>query len=148
MLIVENDPAKVEIDLEESRATCPDCGGVLARWSFARARFVRSLLGPMEVRPRRARCRECAKTQVLLPDVLLCRRVDTVAVIGRALTAAAGGAGCRAAGGAGRPAPVHRTGLAAALRGGGGPTGRALHGLGAPPGRQPRPYRPLRLRSR
>jgi hypothetical protein len=91
VLIVENDPAKVEADLAEGRATCPGCGGVLARWSFARARFVRTLSGPVQVRPRRARCRGCAKTQVLLPDLLLCRRVDAVAVVGRALTAAAGG---------------------------------------------------------
>jgi hypothetical protein len=97
VLIVENDPAKVEVDLAEGRAACPDCGGVLARWSFARARFVRTLCGPVQVRPRRARCRACLKTQVLLPDVLLCRRVDAVLVIGRALTAAAGGAGCRRA---------------------------------------------------
>ena len=95
MLIVENDPAKVEADLAEGHVACPVCGGVLARWSFARRRFVRTESGPREVRPRRARCRRCTKTQVLLPDVLLCRRVDAVAVIGRALTAAAGGAGCR-----------------------------------------------------
>jgi Domain of unknown function (DUF6431) len=97
VLIVENDPAKVEVDLVEGRAACPACGGVLARWSFARRRFVRTESGPTELRPRRARCRGCAKTQVLLPDVLLCRRVDTVAVVGRALTAAAGGASCRRA---------------------------------------------------
>jgi hypothetical protein len=97
VLIVDNDPAKVEVDLAEGRAACPGCGGVLARWSFARARFVRTLLGPVQVRPRRARCRECAKTQVLLPDVLLCRRVDTAEVIGRALTVGAGGAGFRRA---------------------------------------------------
>ena len=97
MLIVENNPAKVEADLVEGRAACPACGGVLARWSFARRRFVRTESGPTELRPRRARCRDCAKTQVLLPDVLLCRRVDTVAVVGRALTAAGGGASCRRA---------------------------------------------------
>ena len=51
----------------------------------------------MEIRPRRGRCRDCAKTQVLLPDVLLGRRVDSVAVIGRALSAAASGAGHRRA---------------------------------------------------
>ena len=55
MLIVENDPTKVEVDLTEGRAACPGCGGVLARWSFARARFVRTESGPIKVRPRRAR---------------------------------------------------------------------------------------------
>ena len=83
MLIVENNPAKVEADLVEGRAACPACGGVLARWSFARRRFVRSESGLTELRPRRARCRECAKTQVLLPDVVLCRRVESQLSAGR-----------------------------------------------------------------
>lgn len=97
VLIVDNDPAKVEADLGEGRLSCPECGGLLVRWSFARRRFVRAERGPLEVRPRRGRCRRCAKTQVLLPDVVLCRRVDAVAVIGRALGAAARGAGHRRA---------------------------------------------------
>ena len=97
MLIVENDAAKVEADLAGGRVACPGCGDVLAPWSFARRRFVRSDVLSCEVHPRRARCRRCAKTHVLLPHMLLCRRVDVVAVIGRALTAAAEGAGCRRA---------------------------------------------------
>lgn len=51
----------------------------------------------VEIRPRRGRCRSCGKTQVLLADVVLGRRVDTVAVIGRALRAAGDGAGHRKA---------------------------------------------------
>ena len=97
MLIVENDTAKVEADLVAGLVSCPSCGGVLAPWSFARPRFVRSEAGPVELRPRRGRCRGCPKTHVLLPDLVLCRRVDTVAVIGRALVALAGGAGARTA---------------------------------------------------
>ena len=89
VLIVENYPAKVEADLAAGRVSCPGCGDVLGRWSFARRRFVRAEAGLLEVRPRRARCRECAKTHVLLPDLLLCRRVDVIAVIGRALSARA-----------------------------------------------------------
>ena len=131
MLIVENDPAKVEADLAAGRVACPGCGDVLGPWSFARRRFVRAEAGLLEVRPRRARCRECAKTHVLLPDVLLCRRVDVIAVIGRALSAAAEGAGCRAGGSTGRPSLLDRAGLAAALPGGGGLGGGPLHGLGA-----------------
>jgi hypothetical protein len=131
VLIVENDPAKVEVDLVEGRAACPACGGVLARWSFARRRFVRTESGPTELRPRRARCRKCAKTQVLLPDVLLCRRVDTVAVVGRALTGAAGGGELPAGSGARRPALDNSARLAAARPGGGGPASRAFHSVGA-----------------
>ena len=97
VLMVENDPAGVEADLSAGRVACPACGGVLARWWFARRRYVRSEAGPVEIRPRRGRCRVCGKTQVLLPDVLLGRRVDSVAVIGRALSAAASGAGHRRA---------------------------------------------------
>jgi hypothetical protein len=109
VLIVENDPRRVEADLSAGRVACPACGGALVRWSFARRRFVRGETGPMELRPRRGRCRSCAKTQVLLPDVVLARRVDSVAVIGRALLAAAGGAGHRrVAGLVGRPASTVR----------------------------------------
>jgi hypothetical protein len=96
VLIVENNPAKVEADLAGGRVACPSCGGALAPWSFARRRFVRSATGPLELRPRRGRCHRCSKTHVLLPDVVIRRRVDTVAVIGRALMAAATGAGCQA----------------------------------------------------
>ena len=85
VLMVENDPAKVEADLAEGRLSCPSCRGVLAAWSFARRRYVRTEAGPLELRPRRGRCRGCAKTHVLLPDALVCRRVDAVAVIGSAL---------------------------------------------------------------
>jgi transposase-like protein len=95
VLIVENDPARVEAGLAEGDMACPACGGVLARWSFARRRVVRGEWGPVEFRPRRGRCRSCQKTQVLLPDVVLGRRVDVVSVIGRALRAAAGGDGHR-----------------------------------------------------
>lgn len=95
MLIVENNPTLVETCLVEGRLTCPSCGGVLVPWSFARRRCLRSEGSLLVLRPRRARCRSCAKTQVLLPDVALCRRVDTVAVIGRALMCAARGTGWR-----------------------------------------------------
>jgi transposase-like protein len=97
VLIVENDPAVVEADLAAGVVACPACGGCLAPWSFARRRNLRDEAGQMTLRPRRGRCRSCGKTQVLLPDVALARRVDTMAVIGRALTAAAGGLGHRRA---------------------------------------------------
>ena len=95
VLIVENDPQRVEADLAGGVVGCPACGGRLARWSFARRRTLRGEAGPVVVRPRRGRCCSCGKTQVLVPDVALGRRVDTVAVIGRALGTAAAGVGHR-----------------------------------------------------
>jgi hypothetical protein len=47
------------------------------------------------LRPRRARCRACRSTQVLLPAVVAPRRADTTAVIGAALQASARGIGYR-----------------------------------------------------
>ena len=141
MLIVESDPTKVEADLVEGRAACPACGGCWRGWAFARRRFVRTESGPAALRPRRARCRSCTSTQVLLPDVLLCRRVDTVAVIGAALTAAAGG-GLPAGGGCWSAGRRQRCGAGCAGPGSGGPAGRALHGVGAPPGPDAGPIAP------
>jgi hypothetical protein len=95
LIIVENEPAKVETDLAAGVIGCPACGGRLARWGHARRRWLRGETGPVEVRPRRGRCVSCLVTQVLLPDVVLVRRVDAVAVIGRALMATAVGVGHR-----------------------------------------------------
>lgn len=95
MLIVRSDPERVEADLVSGVVGCPSCGGVLVRWGFARWRVLRSESGPVALRPRRARCRLCRSTHVLLPDGVLARRVDSVGVIGAALTAAAAGGGHR-----------------------------------------------------
>lgn len=95
MLIVWSDPERVESDLASGVVACPSCGGVLGGWGFARWRVLRSEAGPVALRPRRGRCRSCRSTHVLLPDAVLARRVDTVAVIGAALVLAAGGSGHR-----------------------------------------------------
>jgi transposase-like protein len=95
MLIVGNDPELVEADLGAGSVACPGCGGILARWGSARRRTLRGESVAVVVRPRRARCRSCRSTHVLLPDVGLLRRVDAVGVIGRALRLAAGGVGHR-----------------------------------------------------
>ena len=42
MVMVETDALVVERDLAEGRIRCPDCGGVLVRWGWARSRVVRS----------------------------------------------------------------------------------------------------------
>jgi hypothetical protein len=70
---VRGDEASVERRLSEGRLRCA-CAGVLGPWGHARARVVRSVTGSMAVRPRRARCRACLATHVLLPASLFSRR--------------------------------------------------------------------------
>jgi len=110
MLIVEADGAVVERDLVAGVLACPGCGGVLARWGFARERVLRCRSGDVLLRPRRAKCRVCAGTHVLLGDRGLLRRQDEVAVIGEALTAMVAGRGHRrVAAEAGVPASTVRS---------------------------------------
>lgn len=87
MLIVCVEQARVESELVGGLLGCPSCWGVLAPWGFARARVLRCRGGDWVLRPRRARCRGCAATHVLLPEVALARRQDEVAVIGAAIEA-------------------------------------------------------------
>lgn len=94
-MIVGSDAVQVEADLVSGSMPCPACAGILGGWGFARWRVLRSEAGPVALHPRRARCRSCRSTHVLLPDAVLARRVDTVAVIGAALTVASGGLGHR-----------------------------------------------------
>jgi hypothetical protein len=84
-------------DVAAGVVRCPSCGGRLRAWGHARGRIVRSLPGlpPRWWRPRRARCRSCAATHVLLPAALLPRRCDGVEVVGAALGAYAAGHGHR-----------------------------------------------------
>jgi hypothetical protein len=86
MLIVDADLAVVERDLVAGCLACPGCDGVLGPWGWARSRVLRRRAGGDLVgRPRRAKCRACAGTHVLLGDRALLRRRDEVAVIGAAL---------------------------------------------------------------
>ena len=74
-------------------SACPDCQGPLRRWGFARARRVRLADDSLRrLQPRRARCRTCKTTHVLLPAWCLPRRAAGVEVIGAALLARAHGA--------------------------------------------------------
>ena len=99
LLIVDAESEVVERDLRAGRLACPGCGSPVAPRGLARPRPVRVAGGvPAErlwLRPRRARCRGCGAWHVLLPCVCLCRRLDAVEVIGRALLLAAGGLGFR-----------------------------------------------------
>ena len=93
--MVENDADGVDRDLSAGRVTCPTCDGVLGPWGWARRRLLRQRDGLTWLQPRRARCRSCGRTHVLLPVDTLVRRRDEVAVIGAALLAWLGGAGHR-----------------------------------------------------
>jgi transposase-like protein len=95
MLSVCADEALVEVELVDGRLGCPSCRGVLGPWGHARERVLRFVAGDRLLRPRRARCRGCSETHVLLPDVLLLRRQDEVAAIGAAIEASVAGEGCR-----------------------------------------------------
>ena len=95
MLIVCAEQARVESELVAGALACPSCRGVLGPWGHARERVLRCLAGDRWLRPRRARCRGCAGTHVLLPEVALLRRQDEVSVIGAAIAARVAGVGYR-----------------------------------------------------
>ncbi|GAA4259735.1 DUF6431 domain-containing protein [Dactylosporangium darangshiense] len=95
-MIVVAEPDQVGADLAAGVLACPRCGGRLRPWAYAAARRVRLLDGSTRaVRPRRARCAACRRTQVLLPGWLLPRRADAAEVIGAALVAKANRQGWR-----------------------------------------------------
>lgn len=95
MLIV-NSPERDEAALWAGEIPCPGCSGRLRPHGHARVRTVRGLgEARLTVRPRRARCPGCGRTQVLLPAALSLRRADALEVIGTALAAKAAGGGHR-----------------------------------------------------
>ena len=86
MVMVGPDAALVEARLRAGEIECPgDCGGRLGPWGWARERQVRDHGRLEPLRPRRSRCRACLLTHVLLPTLVLLRRMDVVEVIGAAL---------------------------------------------------------------
>lgn len=95
MLMVGVDAVAVEAELTEGRLACPGCGARLRRWGWARERELRDRAATRRFRPRRSICAGCATTHVLLPEDGLARRRDSVADIGDALVAKAGGSGHR-----------------------------------------------------
>ncbi len=86
----------LEADLRAGRLCCSGCGGPLAPWGFARERPIRLLQETRWLRPRRARCRSCRCTHVMLPAWSVPRRRDGAEAIGLALLAHSAGAGHRA----------------------------------------------------
>jgi hypothetical protein len=94
MLTVEADVVRVESRLAAGGIGCPTCrDGVLGGWGYARVRLIVGLGDPL--RPRRARCRSCAVTHVLLPVTVLLRRAYAAERIWAALTARGEGSGHR-----------------------------------------------------
>ncbi len=93
---MEADPVRVERLLGEGELECPKCSGVLSGWGHGRPRVLRGFLGAvLWLRPRRARCSGCGATHILLSELALPRRADTVLVIGAGLELAARGTGHR-----------------------------------------------------
>ena len=91
MLIVCAEQARVESDLVSGVLSCSSCCGTLGPWGHARTRVVRCAAGDRWLRPRRARCRGCAETHVLLPDLVFCVVCDGVSAIGAAIEAKVAG---------------------------------------------------------
>jgi len=76
MRIVGAEVAVVEAELVGGLLGCPSCREVLGPWGYARERVLRCASGDRRIRPRRARCRGCRRTHVLLPRTVLVRRQD------------------------------------------------------------------------
>jgi len=91
-MTVRGSAESVEARLAAGRLRGPCCGGVLARWGWARRRVVAMFAGAEEFCPRRGRCRRCGRTHVLLPADLWSRRRYGAAVIMVVLMLAAGAA--------------------------------------------------------
>lgn len=108
MVTVEVDLVRVESRLLAGEIGCPTChDGVLGGWGYARVRQIEGL-GDL-LRPRRARCRSCAVTHVLLPVTALLRRAYAAERIWTALAARCEGSGHRRIGaGLGVPAATVR----------------------------------------
>ncbi len=80
-MTVRGPAGSVEARLAAGKLRGPCCGGVLARWGWARRRVVAMGTGLAEFCPRRGRCKGCGRTHVLLPADLWSRRRYGAAVI-------------------------------------------------------------------
>ena len=91
------DAGAVAADLAAGTLACPSCqAGRLAPWGYGRERAVRLRGGrTARLRPRRARCRSCRRTRILLPSWCAPRRADGIEVIGAAAGLAMAGHGHR-----------------------------------------------------
>ena len=96
MRVVSGPNSALEESLHAGLLTCPACRGALRPWGTARERVVR-LRGcaDRKVRPRRARCSDCRRTHVLLPDWMLLRRAYAAPVVQEVITQHTHGKGYR-----------------------------------------------------
>jgi hypothetical protein len=90
------DAAGAAAALAGGQLACPCGQGRLALWGRARQRVIELPGGVWaRLRPARARCRACGRTQALLPGWCAPRRAHGIAVIATAAAAALEGTGCR-----------------------------------------------------
>lgn len=95
-VIVARTAELAEEHLSAATMRCPRCAGRLIRWGYARPRTIRSHgVATVGVIPRRVRCTDCRRTDVILPAAFQTRRADTTAVIAEALRHKADGVGYR-----------------------------------------------------
>src|SRR5258708_29165472 len=96
MLTVEASRVSVERRLAAGDLSCPCCGGVLARWGWARERALRGLGGRLtRIRPRRARGRGGRVTHGLLAGAAPCPGGAAAGGVGAAPGAGGAGGGVR-----------------------------------------------------
>ena len=95
-MIVVRTAELAEEHLTATTMRCPRCAGRLIRWGYARPRTIRSHgADTVRVIPRRVRCTDCHRTDVVLPAAVQARRADTTEVIAEALQHKADGVGYR-----------------------------------------------------
>jgi hypothetical protein len=89
-VIVVLDQAQAHRELLAGRLPCWRCSAPLRPWGFARPRSLRLSCGArVSLRPRRARCRDCSATDVLLPAFAPPRSAYAMEVVGPALLGSA-----------------------------------------------------------
>ena len=91
-MIVVLDQAQAHRELDAGLLPCWRCSAPLRSWGYARPRSLRLSCGArVSLRPRRARCRSCATTDVLLPAFAPLRSAYSIEVVGQALVSSAQG---------------------------------------------------------
>jgi hypothetical protein len=91
-VIVVLDQAQAHRELLAGTLPCWRCAGPLRCWGYARPRSLRLSCGArVSLRPRRARCRSCSTTDILLPAWAPLRSAYAIEVVGQALVGSAQG---------------------------------------------------------